>query len=171
MKIKEAVEAKILPKGDEPIVEWFQSMQFKSEMIMAVEEGLKETEAKAKEQDRDYELMRSLHMNSQSSGQGKAIIGVTVMQANFTNYIDELTTMTSSHQDKVSGLQKLGGCVHITTEELQDRLNVFKYLARVHSKWLLRYTNVHVQRHEELILIIVSAKAYKENEEKEKKVK
>ena len=50
MKVKEAIEVKILLKGDEPLVEWFQSMQFKSEMIMAVEEGLKETEAKVKKE-------------------------------------------------------------------------------------------------------------------------
>ena len=34
MKINEVVEENIFSKGDEPIVEWFQSMQFKSEMIM-----------------------------------------------------------------------------------------------------------------------------------------
>ena len=97
MKVKEVVEAKILPKGDEPLVEWFQSIQFKFEMIMVVEEGLKETKAKAKkEQDKDYELLRGLHTDSQSSGQGKAIIGVTAMHENFTNFIDELTIMISS---------------------------------------------------------------------------
>ena len=77
-------------------------MQFKSEMIMVAEEGLKETESKEKkEYDRDYELMRGLHTNSQSSGQEKVIIGVTFMQENFTNYIDELIVMTSSQQDRV----------------------------------------------------------------------
>ena len=41
MKTKEGIEENILPKGDDPLVEWFQRMQFKSEMIMAIEERLK----------------------------------------------------------------------------------------------------------------------------------
>ena len=43
MNTKEAIETKILPKGNETLFEWLQSMQFKSEMIIAVEEGLKKT--------------------------------------------------------------------------------------------------------------------------------
>lgn len=62
MKNKEVVAAKIFPKGDKPLFEWLHSMQFKSKMIMAAEEGLKETKAKVKkDQDRDYELLRGLH--------------------------------------------------------------------------------------------------------------
>ena len=33
MKAKDAVEVKILKKGNEPLNEWLQSMQFKQEMI------------------------------------------------------------------------------------------------------------------------------------------
>ena len=50
MKTKEAGEAKILPKGDEPLFEWQQSLQFKAEIILVVEEGLKEIERKVKEE-------------------------------------------------------------------------------------------------------------------------
>jgi len=56
-------------------------------------------------------------------------------------------------------------------EEIQDQLNVVKDLAKEHSKYLLRYTNVHVHRHEELIPIIVTAKAYSEKLEKGQKMK
>ena len=41
MKAKEATKASILPRGDEPLFEWLQSMQFKYEMILVEEEGLK----------------------------------------------------------------------------------------------------------------------------------
>ena len=41
MKAKEAIEAKVLKKGTEPLFEWLQSMQFKLEMIQGTEEGLK----------------------------------------------------------------------------------------------------------------------------------
>lgn len=65
MKAKEAVEVKIFLKGDEPLFEWLQSMQFKSEMIMVAEEGLKQIEARVKkDQDKDYELLRGLHIDS-----------------------------------------------------------------------------------------------------------
>ena len=47
MKDKEAVEAKILKKGNEPLNEWLQSMQFKLEMIREAEKGLRETGDKA----------------------------------------------------------------------------------------------------------------------------
>ena len=56
-------------------------------------------------------------------------------------------------------------------EEIKDQLSAIKDLAREHSKWLLRYTNVHVHRHEELIPIIITAKAYRTKSEKGKKVK
>ena len=56
-------------------------------------------------------------------------------------------------------------------EELPNQLNYVKELAREHSKWLLMYTNIHVSRHEELIPIIVAAKAYRAKEEKGKKSK
>ena len=44
-------------------------------------------------------------------------------------------------------------------------------LTRENSKWLLRYTIVHVHRHEELIPIIVATKAYMVKSEKGKKAK
>ena len=54
MKVKEVVMAKILLRGDEPLFEWLQSMQLKSEMVLVAEEGLKETKAKVKkDQDGD----------------------------------------------------------------------------------------------------------------------
>lgn len=56
-------------------------------------------------------------------------------------------------------------------EELQDRLSTVKDLTRENSKWLLRYTNVHVSRHEELIPIIFFPKAYREKAKKGKKAK
>ena len=56
-------------------------------------------------------------------------------------------------------------------EELLYQLNVVKELASDHSKWLLRYTNIHVPRHEELILIIVVAKEYRAKIEKGNKSK
>ena len=56
-------------------------------------------------------------------------------------------------------------------EELLDELNIMKELTREHSKWLLRYTKIHVPRHEELMPIIIVAKAYRKKVEKGKKVK
>ena len=65
MKSKEVVEAKIFTKGDAITFKWLQSMQFKSKMILEVEEGPKETEDKLKkEQDRDYELLKGPHVDS-----------------------------------------------------------------------------------------------------------
>lgn len=56
-------------------------------------------------------------------------------------------------------------------EEIQDPLSAVQDLAREHSKWLLRYTNVYVHRHEELIPIIITTKAYRMKAEKGKKEK
>ena len=65
MKTKEAIEAKILKKGDEPIAKWLQSMQFRTEMILFVENGLKEMESKVIEaQNKGFELIRELHTES-----------------------------------------------------------------------------------------------------------
>ena len=59
MKEKEAVEAKILKKGNEPLFGWLQSMQFKLEMIQLAEKGLKEIEDKEKKtEDRRFKLMK-----------------------------------------------------------------------------------------------------------------
>lgn len=58
MKAKDAIEAKILKRGNEPLNEWLQRMQFKMEMIQEAEKGLRETGDKAKKtQDRAFELM------------------------------------------------------------------------------------------------------------------
>ena len=54
-------------------------------------------------------------------------------------------------------------------KEIKERLDAIKELAREHSKWLIWYTNVHIFKHEELILIIIAAKAYKEKLEKKKR--
>ena len=47
MKAKEEIEAKILKKGNEPLNEWMQSMQFKLEMIREAKKGVRETGDKA----------------------------------------------------------------------------------------------------------------------------
>lgn len=93
------------------------------------------------------------------------------MQKTLSNFIDSLMGISSSHQNRVFKLQKLCGFVHVAMEEIQDHLNVVKDLARENSKWLLRYTNVHVHRNEELIPIIFITKAYRGKSEKRKKVK
>ena len=87
MKVKEAVEAKILKKGNEPLFEWLQSMQFKLEMIQLAEKGLKEIEDKEKKtQDRGFELMRGIHIDSKTSGQGNALIKIDVMKETSLNF-------------------------------------------------------------------------------------
>ena len=172
MKAKDAIEAKILKKGNEPLIEWLQCMQFKLEMIQQAEEGLKEIGEKVtKSQDRAFELMQGLHTESQTSGQGKTLIGVEVMKNDFSTYLNNLSRMTSSNQNRVVELQTLGGCIHVGPEELTSQLNEVKELAQEHSRWLLRFTNVHVPNHEELIPIIVATKAYRVKTEKGKKSK
>ena len=47
-------------------------------MIMEAEKGLKETKNKVKkDQDRNYELLKGQHIDSQTSGQGKEAIGIS----------------------------------------------------------------------------------------------
>ncbi len=115
--------------------------------------------------------MRGLHTDSQNSGQGKALIGVNVMKENFSRFLDSLLDMNFHSQDMITELQALSGCIHVAKEELPNQLNVVKELDREHSKWLLRYTNIHVPRHEELILIIVVAEVYRAKAKKRKKSK
>ena len=55
-------------------------------------------------------------------------------------------------------------------EEFPYQLNIVKELDRDHSRWLLRYTNIHMPKHEELIPIMVAAKAYRIKTEKGKNV-
>ena len=82
--------------------QWLQSMQFKSEMIVLVEKGLKEIEDKVKKtQDRGFELMKGLHIDLKTSGQGKALIGINVMKENFSKFLDSLTNVSSSIQNRV----------------------------------------------------------------------
>ena len=97
MKEKDVVEAKILSKGDEPLAKWLQSMQFKFEMILSVEEGLKEMKNKVNEaQNKGFELIRELHIDSQTSGQGKALIDVSVMKEKFIRFLDSLVHVSAS---------------------------------------------------------------------------
>ena len=44
--------------------------------------------------------MRELHTNSQTSGQGKALIGIDVIKSNFSTFFDNLPGVTSSSQKK-----------------------------------------------------------------------
>ena len=115
--------------------------------------------------------MQGLHTESQTSGQGKSFINVEVMKNNFSTHLNNLSGMISSSQNRVIELQTLGGCVHVAAEEVTSQLNEVKELALEHSRWLLRFTNVHVPNHEELIPIIVTAKAYSTRNEKGKKSK
>ena len=59
----------------------------------------------------------------------------------------------------------------MATKELPYQLNDVKELARDHSRWLLRYANIYMPKHEELIPIMVPAKACRIKTEKGKKVK
>ena len=79
--------------------------------------------------------------------------------------------MALSTQNRVTELQMLGGCVHVATEEVTSQLDAIKELAREHSRWLLRFTNVHVPNHKELIPIIAVGKAYRAKTKKGKKSK
>lgn len=147
-------------------------MQFRLEMILEVEKGLKETEDKIKKtQSRSFELLKDLHSEPQTSGQGEALIRIDVMKNNFSMYLNNLSRVASSSQDRVTELQTLGECIHVATTELTSQLNSVKELAREHSRWLLRFTNVHVSSNKELIPIIVAARAHRAKMEKGKKSK
>lgn len=123
-------------------------MQFKLEMIQGAEEGLKEIKDKVKKtQDREFKLMKGLHTTTQTSGQGKALIGIEIMKNNFSMYLSNLVRMVSTSLNRVSEIQTLGGCIHVDVAELTSQLNVVKELTREHSKWLLTFTNVHVPNH------------------------
>lgn len=115
--------------------------------------------------------MKGLHTDSQTSGQGKELIRIDVMKENLSKFFDNFSGVTSSCQKKVAQLETLSGCIHVAMEELPNQLNAMKELAREHSKWLLRYTNIHVPKHKELIPIIVATKTYRVKIEKEKKSK
>ena len=141
-------------------------------MIQEAEKGLRETGDKAKKaQDKSFELMRGLHTESQTSGQGKSFINVEVMKKNFSTHLSNLSGTVSSSQNRVSELQTLGGCVYMAAEEAANQKNQAKELTQEHARWLLRFTNVHVPNHNDLIPIIAAAKAYKAKTEKGKKSK
>ena len=59
----------------------------------------------------------------------------------------------------------------MAAEEATNQQNEAKELTQEHARWLLRFTNVHVPSHDELILIIAAAKAYRAKTEKGKKLK
>jgi hypothetical protein len=172
MKAKDAIEAKILKKGDEPLNEWIRSMQFKQEMIQEAEKGLRETGDKVKKaQEKAFELMRGLHTESQTSGQGKSFIDIDAMKNNFSTHLSNLSGIASSNQGRVSELQTLSGCVHVAAEEVVNQQNLAKEFTQEHARWLLRFTNVHVPSYDELTPIIAAAKVYRAKTEKGKKPK
>ena len=103
--------------------------------------------------------MQGLHTESQTSGQGKSFINVEVMKNNFSTHLSNLSTMSS--QNRVLELQTLSGCVYVAAEEATNQQNEAKELTLEHARWLLRFTNIHVPSHEELIPILVAAKAYR----------
>ena len=62
----------------------------------------------------------------------------------------------------------------MVAEEVAGQQNEAKELTLEHARharWLLRFTNVHVPSHEELIPIMAAAKAYRAKTEKGKKPK
>ena len=147
-------------------------MQFKQEMIQEAEKGLRGIGDKAtKAQVRAFELMQGLHTESQTNGQRKCIINVEVIKPNFSMHLSNLSRMVLSIQNRVSKLQTLGGCVYVATEEVASQQNEAKELTLEHSRGILRFTNVHVPSHDELIPILAAAKAYKTKTEKGKKSK
>ena len=74
-------------------------------MILLAKKGLKETKDKAKKtQDRGFKLMKGLHTDSQTSGQGKALIRIDVIKENFSKFYDNLSSVTSSSQNRVTEL-------------------------------------------------------------------
>lgn len=102
-------------------------------MILLIEKRLRETKDKVKKtQDREFELMKGLHIDSQTSGQGKALIGINIMKENFSKFLDSLIDVSCSNQNRVSKLQKLNGCIHVAMKEFPNQLNDVKELAREH---------------------------------------
>ena len=83
------------------------------------------------------------------------------MKNNFSVYLSNLSGMVSSSQNRVSELQTLGGCMYVAAKEVTSQQNKAKELTLEHSRWLLRFTNVHVPNHDELIPIMAAAKAYR----------
>ena len=61
--------------------------------------------------------------------------------------------------------------MHMAIEELLNQLNAMKELAREHLRWHLRFTNINVPNHKELIPIIVVTKEYRVQTKKGKNSK
>ena len=61
--------------------------------------------------------------------------------------------------------------MYVAVEEAANQHNQAKELTQEHARWLLRFTNVHVPSYDELIPIIVAAKAYRAKTKKGKKPK
>ena len=59
----------------------------------------------------------------------------------------------------------------MAAEEAANQQNHAKEMTQEHARWLLRFTDVHVPSHNDLIPIIAAAKAYKAKIEKGKKPK
>ena len=93
------------------------------------------------------------------------------MTENFSKFLDSLIDMTIGGPSKIAELQKLSGHVYMATTELTKQLPPIKELAREHSKCILKYTNVYMPKHEELVPIMVAARAHQANLEKGKKTK
>ena len=88
-------------------------------MIQEAEKGLREIGDKVKRtQDKEFELMRGLHTESQTSGQGKYFIDVEVMKNNFSTYLNNLSRIFSSSQNRATELQTLVRCVYMAAEEI-----------------------------------------------------
>ena len=77
-------------------------MQFRTEMILSAEKGLKEIENKIIEaQSKGFKLIKELHTGSQASGQGKVLIDVNVMKENFSKFLDNLIDVTMGGPSKI----------------------------------------------------------------------
>ena len=61
--------------------------------------------------------------------------------------------------------------MYVDAEEVAGQQNEAKELTLEHARWLLRFTNVHIPSHEELIPIMAATKAYRAKIEKGKKSK
>ena len=90
-------------------------------MIQLAKNGIKEIEDKEKKnQDRGLKLMKGLHIDSKTSGQGESLIKIDLMKDNFSKFLDNLSGVTSSSQNRVAELQTLNGCLHVAVEELPN---------------------------------------------------
>ena len=62
-------------------------------MVSSMEEGLQKKKSKVKGgQDRDFEFLEGIHIESQKIGKGKELVEVANMQKVSFNYLDKLAT-------------------------------------------------------------------------------